>query len=203
MIELKNLMVSFGEQKILNGFSLSLPDTGRIALMGPSGCGKSTLLRVVSGLIPYKGAIEGLKDRRVGLLFQEDRLLPAFNALINVMAALPDELSKKQKQTKAAELLLQCELSEEAFVKFPDELSGGMKKRVAIARLLAYSSDVWLLDEPFRGLDMKSRDALMELILTLSADKLVVIVTHDAYEATGLGEKIIALSGPPLKVDSQ
>ncbi len=201
MIQLQNITVSFGEQKVLDGFSLTLPDYGRIALMGPSGCGKSTLLRAVSGLIPYTGTMEGLQNRRIGLLFQEDRLLPQSNALVNVIAALPDDLPKKQKQAKAAELLRQCELPEEAFTKYPAELSGGMKKRVAIARLLAFQCDVWLLDEPFRGLDMKSRDSLMELLLSLSADKLMVIVTHDAYEASGLGEQIIPLSGPPLKVE--
>ena len=201
MIHISNVTALFGEQKVLDSFSLNLPDYGRVALMGPSGCGKSTLLRVIAGLLPYEGEIEGIASRRVGLLFQEDRLLPQSSALTNVMSTLPDDWPKKQKQSRAAELLRQCELPEEAFGKYPDELSGGMKKRVAIARLLAFRCDVWLLDEPFSGLDAKSRDGLIDLLLSLSADKLMVIVTHDAYEASGLGESILPFSGPPLRVD--
>ncbi len=184
---------------MVDSFSLDLPDTGRVALMGPSGSGKSTLLLAIAGLIPYEGEILGLNNRRVGLLFQDDRLLPHSTAIANVAAVLPDSMPKKQRLKQAGEVLVQCNLLPIDHEKYPDELSGGMKKRVAIARILAYECDVWLLDEPFSGLDAQSREEIIALLLSLGANKLMVIVSHDPYEASALGRRTIQLGGPPLR----
>ena len=200
MIRIKDIYVQYGKQNVLDAFSLDLPERGRIALMGPSGSGKSTLLLAMAGLISYQGRITGLSNRRIGLLFQEDRLLPQSTAVQNVAAVLTDSMKKKQRYERAGEVLLACGLSLDAHNKYPDELSGGMKKRVAIARLLAYDCNVWLLDEPFRGLDAQSREGIISLLLTLSDNKLMVIVSHDPYEASSLGERTVQLGGPPLHV---
>jgi ABC-type nitrate/sulfonate/bicarbonate transport system ATPase subunit len=203
MIQIENVTVRLGQQLVLDRFSFVLPETGRIALMGPSGCGKSTLLRAMAKLVPYEGSISGLEDRTIGLLFQDDRLLPQLTALHNAAAALPDSMPKKQRLERAGQLLLGCGLPEDALGKRPSELSGGMKKRVSIARLLAFEADVWLLDEPFSGLDDKSREEVMGLLLSLIGDKLMVLVTHDRYEAESFAGRIVRLFGPPLAVASK
>ena len=192
---MEHLCVRYGEQMVLADFSLSLPETGTVALMGPTGCGKTTLLRVLSGLLePQSGRVCGLAGKRVAVLFQEDRLLPWLSARDNVAAVL-----EKGETARAEQALRDVGLPENAFGKRPAELSGGMRRRVALARLLAYGGDVWLLDEPFKGLDADSRARVMQTIQRAGQGKLMVLVTHEKAEAQALSERIVTLAGPPLR----
>lgn len=193
-MKLERANVRYGALEVLKDFSLSLPRTGRIALMGPSGCGKSTLLRVLGGLIPQpQGVRVGAEDRRIGFLFQEDRLLPWFTARQNVQAVCADA-----KDGTAERALEAAGLVQSAWEKIPGELSGGMRQRVALARLFAYGADVWLLDEPFQGLDAQSRTQIIEQLIAHAEGKLLLLVTHERAEAEQLCERILQVQGPPL-----
>lgn len=186
----------FDDKQIMAGFSFAFPEQGSVALMGPSGCGKTTLLRLAAGLErPDRGRIlPSHKDHKIAMLFQEDRLLPTLTALENVTAPLRG--NQEADITRGKECLERCGLADELH-RYPDELSGGMRRRVAIARAVAYDGDILLLDEPFRGLDDRLRLDIMKFVLEIAADRLVIMVTHDRSEAAS-ADRIVHLSGPPL-----
>lgn len=178
MILIKNVVCAYEGKTVLNGLNLTLPDTGAIAVTGASGSGKTTFLRLLAGLVkPASGSVEGLSGKRVSMVFQEDRLLPWRNALENVTLVCGDE-------ELARETLSRLELSD-ALNKRPDELSGGMRRRVALARALCYGGDILILDEPFKGLD----DALKIRVAEAVRDvfPLTVLATHDMDEAEMVG----------------
>ena len=172
---IENLVKSYGDKQVLNGLSLILPEQGIFALLGPSGRGKTTLLRLLAGLeTPDGGKIQGLENKKISMVFQSDRLLPGLTALENVAAV---------SSPAGAKLWLgRMELAG-AENKKPAELSGGMKRRVALARALAFGGDILLLDEPLKGLDSELKTRIFPYIKTFAENALVVWVTHDAAEA--------------------
>lgn len=194
-MKITEVILSFDGQTVMEKFSLALPKQGLVALMGPSGAGKTTLLRVMMGLeTPQSGRVD-TENAKVALLFQEDRLLPWLTARQNVEAVLgPNE---KQQAAKA---LCCMGLEKQAWDKLPEELSGGMRRRVALARLICSGGDVWLMDEAFKGLDRESRDALIPFFKQQAETRLIVLVTHEKEDAVRLGAQIIELEGPPLKI---
>ncbi|HPU59111.1 MAG TPA: ATP-binding cassette domain-containing protein, partial [Candidatus Avimonas sp.] len=134
-----------GQKKVLDGFSFEFPEKGAVCLMGPSGCGKTTLLRILAGLErPQRGTVEGISGKKPSYVFQENRLLPWLTAVENVAVAAAGE----NKHSEAESLLKRMGLAGSEH-KYPKELSGGMKKRVSIARALAAKGDFLILDEPF------------------------------------------------------
>lgn len=180
MIECSNLCLSFEGRVILNKVSFSLPDCGVFALMGSSGIGKSSLLKILSGLLaPDSGSISGLNDLRVGIMFQEDRLLPWHTALKNVMLAM-----EHPSQEEARKLLDALEIGESADM-YPAVLSGGMKRRAALARAIAFSPDVLLLDEPFSGIDEQIKGRISPFIQKSAS--LIIFSTHNIKEAAMMG----------------
>lgn len=167
------ISLSFGDKQMLDDFSCQLPDVGVACLIGPSGSGKTTLFNCLAGILkPDSGSISGLQGKRKAILFQENRLLPWYNALANVAFVVKDD------KGKAAHFLEQVELNDAAG-KYPNELSGGMQRRVAIARALAYGGDILMLDEPTTGLDDELAQRIMHRIVEQWQDKLVILVTHD------------------------
>ncbi len=190
MYELKNIDFSYGEKTVLKNFSLSLPEKGVICLFGASGLGKTTVLRLMAGLeTPRAGSIEGFENKRITFIFQEDRLLPWRTAKENVALALgnaPDAEGKAVRWLGALGL-------ENDVDRYPDEMSGGMCRRVSAARALAPESDVILADEPFTGLDEKNRIALAKLFAEKAEKELVVIVTHSEEEAAMLNAESVYL----------
>lgn len=188
MYELKNIDFSYGEKPVLKNFSLSLPEKGVICLFGASGLGKTTVLRLMAGLeTPRAGSIEGFENKRITFIFQEDRLLPWRTAKENVALALgnaPDAEGKAVRWLGALGL-------ENDVDRYPDEMSGGMCRRVSAARALAPESDVILADEPFTGLDEKNRIALAKLFAKKAEKELVVIVTHSEEEAAMLNAEAV------------
>lgn len=192
MIELRHLHLSFGEKCVLDGFSFTLPESGVVCLSGPSGCGKTTLARVLAGLeTPQRGEIRGLAPGETALMFQEDRLLPWLSAARNVAAVCSDDAARA--------MLARVGLAGEADA-MPHQLSGGMRRRVALARALAFPSRLLILDEPFTGLDDEARQALYPLVRDAAAQKPVLLITHRADELAALADQTLYLSGPPLKI---
>ena len=201
--------VSFGYKRginVLSGFSLEVPDSGRVCLFGKSGCGKSTVLRLAMGLAkPGSGRITGTEGLAVSAVFQEDRLIPWKTVLENV-ALFADGMDRGAAGASgrahaggnaapadhAAYFLRTLGLSD-VLQSYPDELSGGMKRRVALARALAHSFDLLVLDEPFTGLDEAAKRNAIELVSREAVGKMLLVATHDLQEAEALGAEIIEL----------
>ena len=181
-----------------------------IALVGPSGCGKSTVLDLVSGLTtPSTGAVlvDGERVTAPGLdrsvVFQQYTLLPWRTASGNVELALEAKggMSRAQRRDRAAEVLELVGLTEFAH-RYPHELSGGMKQRVAIARSLSYGPEVLLMDEPFGALDAQTRERLQEELVQIwqRTGTTVVFITHDIEEAVFLGQRVAVMSNRPGRI---
>jgi NitT/TauT family transport system ATP-binding protein len=186
--------------------TLSIAPGEFVCLVGPTGCGKSTLLNVAAGLImAHTGSVtifgtqlRGL-NREAGYMFQSDALFPWRSALSNVMSGLEFRgVSPEQARAQAVDWLQRVGLAGH-FSKYPHELSGGMRKRVALAQVLIRNPKILLMDEPFSALDVQTR-ALMEneLLSLWSQDrKSVLFVTHDLEEAIALADRVVVLSAGP------
>lgn len=198
MISICNLSIKFNEEYILKDFSLDLPDTGAVCFFAPSGSGKTTLLRILCGLQkPDSGSIHGLEDKRMAVLFQENRLLPHLSALDNLKLVLPQE-----QQQEALYWLERLGLADSAH-KSPLQLSGGMNRRLAIARTLAYGGDIYLLDEPFQGMDEATLQSCLSVVREATKGKLLLLVTHRREEAEALCDTVLELSGRPLSLNRE
>jgi len=197
---------------VLQSIDLVIEAGSFVALLGPSGCGKSTLLRFISGLAaPASGSIvlspganEAEPDQRTRLafVFQDAQLLPWRSVLDNV--ALPLELqgsSRAEARDRARGPLAEVELSD-VLERFPDQLSGGMRMRVSIARALVTQPSVLLLDEPFAALDELTRQRLDERLRTLWQTRrmTVIFVTHALAEAAFLAERALVMSRRPGRI---
>ena len=189
-MKIEHLSFSFENKPIFDDFNLEVKDQAITALMAPSGHGKTTLLRLMAGLIkPQSGSIE-TSGKSIGIMFQEPRLFGQLTALQNVTLVIKD---KKHKQARALALLQAFGVSD-ASDKYPDELSGGMAKRVSLARAIAYDPDVLLLDEPFSALDEDTKAEVIKAAKQLLCGKTVLLVTHDAKEAAEFADHIVTLS---------
>jgi len=195
---------------VLENIDLELTRGSFVALLGPSGCGKSTLLRFISGLAtPSQGSIEltPLSSRpsagsAIAFVFQDAQLLPWRSVLDNV--ALPLELAgvdRNSARERARKPLADVELSD-VLDRYPDQLSGGMRMRVSIARALVTEPELLLLDEPFAALDELTRQRLDERLraLWLARKMTVVFVTHALAEAAYLADRALVMSRRPGKI---
>ena len=193
-----------GRHAAVEGFSLSL-DAGRIGcLLGPSGCGKTTVLRAIAGFEPLRAGTVQLGDhllssatrhvppeqRRVGMMFQEYALFPHLNAAQNVAFGLR-RLGAAARRSRVAEMLALVGLAQ-AGARYPHELSGGQQQRIALARALAPSPALLLLDEPFSNLDAGGRERLAGEVRDIlrAAGQTAVLVTHHQAEAQAMGDDI-------------
>ena len=188
MIELTNISVAFGGKQVLKDFSFCF-DTGKhYALFGPSGCGKTTLLRVIAGLkTPDSGEVRVSSGMSMAFCFQEDRLLPWYTVQRNVELALPSEIQKDRERAAriAQSWLERVGLGSEGGA-YPAQLSGGMKRRAALARALAFDAPVMLMDEPFRALDEASHAEMLRLVRSLAQGRTLILVTHDLRDTEGM-----------------
>ena len=192
MIELSHLEFSYGDRRVLSDFSLTLPAQGITALQGPSGCGKTTLLRLLAGLErPQGGVISGVAPGAGAILFQENRLLPWRTVGQHITDVLPRE--RRGEEARWLELV---ELEGEADTH-PSALSGGMGRRLALARCLALGGLVYLLDEPFAGVDPERAGRILARIRSLGTP--VVLTSHQA-PVLDLADRVISLDGPPLRL---
>lgn len=202
MIEIKNIKKSFGALEVLKGIDLSIQKGEVVSIVGPSGAGKTTLLQIIGTLDrPDSGSvcIDGIditqlsqkklsdfRNRHIGFVFQFHQLLPEFTAIENIMIpAYIAGVSSKEAHKRAEELLQFMGLANRAKHK-PNELSGGEKQRVAVARALINNPDVILADEPSGSLDSKNKEELHQLFFDLrdKYGQTFVIVTHDEQLAS-------------------
>lgn len=194
MIHCHELTVAFGSKAVLDRFSLDIPERGVTALSGPSGCGKTTLLRVLAGLErPQGGTVSGAAPGQTAILFQEDRLLPWRTVEQHLTDVLP-----RERWGEVPALLSLAELEGEE-KSFPSALSGGMGRRLALARCLALDARLYLLDEPFAGVDLPRALRILNRLNALPAP--VLLVSHEPA-ILARASATLALDGPPLRLSS-
>jgi NitT/TauT family transport system ATP-binding protein len=180
-----------------------------VTIIGPSGCGKSTLLHIMGGFIPadsgtisvYGAAVNGPGPDR-GMMFQEFALFPWKTVAGNVSWGLEAQGFEKSKIRETVEAYLAMIGLTDFRNHYPAELSGGMKQRVALARVLAFNPKVLLMDEPFGALDAQTRETMQEEVTRLweRTRKTIVFVTHDIEEAVFLGDRVVCLSARPGRI---
>lgn len=186
-IQISKLNKSFVDKTVLKDFSLNIPKGQTTVIMGPSGCGKTTLLNILMGLeTPDSGSIHP-QPERISAVFQENRLSEDHTALRNIKMVLPKEDYPK------AEIILSALGLHDSLRKPVRELSGGMKRRVAIARSLVFEADLYIMDEPFSGLDENTKQSVMEFVQKELSGKTAILVTHDPEEAAFFSNTIIKM----------
>jgi NitT/TauT family transport system ATP-binding protein len=197
------------DPKVIDGFDLCVYDQEFLSIVGASGCGKSTLLNIIAGLLPPTRGKVYLEDQRVtrpgpdrAMIFQDDAVFPWYTVRQNVTYGLDRvEGSPAQKAAIVDHYLELVGLKENQSL-YPRQLSGGMRKRVDIARALAIKPQVLLMDEPFAALDVLTKGKLQEEFLNIWNDNrmTVVFVTHDLEEAIFLSDRVVVMSNHPGRV---
>ena len=175
LLTLQNVSLSFGEKQVLHDLTLSLKSGESRVIMGSSGIGKTSLLRLCAGLLKPDSGYIHCHATRISMQFQEPRLLPWLTAAENVNTVLSDKRDTLPEALKFLSLVGLAGASD----LYPSELSGGMAQRVALARALAFRGDLFLMDEPFRGLDEALRYDMISLVKEKTKDAGLLLVTHD------------------------
>lgn len=187
ILMIKEITKSYGKQKVLENISFNLNESERICIYGKSGIGKTTLLRIIAGLEKAdSGKITFVG--KVSMVFQEDRLLENTDVYTNLYCVLGSRFDKAEVDMHLKEVGL-----EGAGNKIVSELSGGMKRRVAIVRCMMKSSEIILLDEPFKGLDTILKDNIIRYVVKYLNGRAVIMVTHDISEAEKIQAEIIEI----------
>ena len=207
LLTIKNLYKSYfntkGETKVLNNINFELYEGESLCIIGPSGCGKSSILNIISSLDKeYYGKVL-LKDNiKIGYMFQEDALFSWLNIHDNATIGLKISKNYTDEAKEYVDNLLKKYNLYEFKDKYPNELSGGMKQRLALIRTLALKPDILLLDEPFSALDYQTRLKVSEDVFNIikNENKTIIMVTHDINEAIKYSSKIIVLSSLPAKI---
>ncbi len=208
-IEIRNVSAAYGSHEVLRRVSLDVERGEFLVIIGPSGCGKTTLLKLINGLVlPAAGEVlvEGdrlsacsLTDlrRRIGYAVQGAKLFPHMTVQDNIcyVPCLDKKLSKEDKRMLAERMLAMVELPKELAGRFPRQLSGGQKQRVGIARAMAASPDILLMDEPFGAVDEITRRTLQGELSDLQKRTgiTIVFITHDIEEAFKLSSRILIM----------
>lgn len=215
-VEVEGLTRSFGrgpaQLRAVGPVTFTVPPGEFVGIVGPSGCGKSTLLHLISGLLrPSAGEVrifgeptQGVRPHQVGYVFQRDALLPWKTVLDNTMLPLVLRgVGSAQARLRALEWVHKVGLT--GFEDhYPSQLSGGMRKRVALAMTMVYRPPLILMDEPFAALDVQTRNRMENELLSLWAETggTVLFVTHDLEEAIALADRIIVMTAAPGRVKS-
>lgn len=220
MITLSNIYKSFGKQEIHKGISLEIPSRSRTCIVGPSGTGKSVLLKIMLGLITqdrgevtfdgtstssFKQRDWNMLMRDIGLVFQGAALFDSLKVWENVGLRFLEEgkMTDAEIKSRVSEALERVHLSRDILDKYPAALSGGMRKRVGIARAIIHQPSYLFFDEPTTGLDPISSEAIDELIFEISqhSGQTSVVVTHDLYSVQKLATQVVMLTGGRVVFD--
>lgn len=215
IIEYRNITKSYGENIVIKNFDLSISNGEFVTILGSSGCGKTTILKMVNGLVhPTSGDIiidgKNIKDlnlidlrRSIGYSIQGSVLFPHMNVEKNI-AYVPNLLNKidKSKTSEAVSKWMKIVgLDDDLRDRYPDELSGGQQQRVGIARALAASPEILLMDEPFGAVDEITRSNLQDEIMRIHKETGITIlfVTHDVSEAMKMGTKVLIMDSGSIQ----
>ena len=211
LIKIESVVKEFGDNRVLDGLSLSVREGEVVVIVGPSGCGKSTLLRCINGLEPIQGgeitfrgqkvdgnsrSIVGIRQK-VGMVFQNYELFPHMTIRENIVLSpvLVQKRGRKEVEEEAMQLLSRVGL-EEKRDSFPRELSGGQKQRVAIVRALCMHPEVLLFDEVTAALDPEMVREVLDVMLTLARQgRTMVIVTHEMSFAKAVADRVVFIDG--------
>ena len=181
---------SYGANRVLRGLNFTLDGGGMYCLMAPSGSGKTTLFRVLLGLEPYDaGSITGVSAGDISMMFQEDRLCEALSAIENVALVLPGRARRSDVRELLSQILPATCLDQPVM-----ELSGGMRRRVSLARAVAYPGKLLVLDEPFTGLDAQTRRQVIDFLLASRHGRTLLVATHGEQDAELLGARRLNLA---------
>ncbi|MCG8450326.1 MAG: ATP-binding cassette domain-containing protein [Pirellulales bacterium] len=221
IIDVHDLQVGFGRQEVLRGISLSVPRGQSLAIIGESGCGKTVLLKTIIGLIkPQRGHVEFDGQRvdrlseqelahqrtRFGFVFQNAALFDSMTIEENILFPLQQHRNQRRAshQQEMLALLAEVGLPQSVLRKHPAELSGGMRKRVGLARALVMQPEVLLYDEPTTGLDPIVSDVINELMMRTrdTHDVTSIIVTHDMKTARKVADRVVMLF-PQSRLESE
>ena len=207
LLEIKDLTKIYhtknGEIKAIDNISFNLYEKEFLCIVGSSGCGKSTLLNILANLDEKSdGQIKKNKNLKIGYMLQEDALFPWLTILENATLGLEIKKIKTKENIEYVKELLTKYGLKDFLYKYPSQLSGGMRQRVALIRTLAIKPDILLLDEPFSALDYVSRLMVSEDVKKIikAEEKTVIMITHDLAEAISLADRIIVLSKRPSKI---
>ncbi|SFA96208.1 ABC transporter ATP-binding protein [Clostridium frigidicarnis] len=209
VIQLQSVFKTYGDNKILNDFNLDIEKGEFLTIIGSSGCGKTTILKIINGLItPDKGKVyingEDISKvnqielrRSIGYVIQGVGLFPHMNIRKNI-SYVPNLIKKESKREislKVEKLIKVVGLSEDMLNRYPSELSGGQRQRIGIARALAASPNILLMDEPFGAVDEITRKLLQEEISRIykELNVTIVFITHDIKEALKLGTRVLVM----------
>lgn len=184
-----DLCKTFDDNEVLKNVNITLKDNSIYCLMGASGIGKTTLLRILMGLEHAdSGSMSGIDIKSISCMFQEDRLIPYLSAIDNVRIVLRGKNNREEVRNNLLSILPDDSLDMPV-----SSLSGGMKRRVALARALSYPGKLIILDEPFTGLDKDTKLNVIDYILKMRNNRTLLITTHGTDDANLLGAEIIKL----------
>lgn len=197
----ENLRFGYEEKPIFEDLSFQVAEAQIFCILGPSGCGKTTLLKLLSGLLrPWSGHVDDFFNGQKSFLFQEPRLVPTLTVAENLRFTTKGKMKEEDMKKAVQEALLQVDMTDFKDY-YPDELSGGMAQRAAIARAFLYPSRLLFLDEPFKSLDIETKLSTIQAFESARQKnkKTVIMVTHDALVAALLGDQMMILSARPTE----
>jgi NitT/TauT family transport system ATP-binding protein len=202
MIKLVDVTKKYDDLILLQDFNISFEKNKITCLFGPSGVGKTTIANIVAGIVPVdRGFVEGIDNSLFSYVFQEPRLLKWYNVYENIDFVLKDVYEPEKRVDTINSYLKMVELSQYKNYKI-DALSGGMAQRVSLARAFAYPSHILIMDEPFKGLDIKLKNEMSSLFIKMwsLSQRTVIFITHDVEEAINLSHVIYTLKNRPVDI---